>query len=117
MTWGKDIKATDLSSCSDCGMAIGEVPAPKTFYPCCGDDWCSTCYPNHYKKTERHYQILNYPQTWKAVEERSIRANLRWANGNVSRAAEILDMGLRTMERKITEYGLRQWLREIRKGE
>ncbi|NQT21453.1 MAG: hypothetical protein HQ592_17235, partial [Planctomycetes bacterium] len=44
--------------------------------------------------------------TMKELEEQAIRKTLEQVGGNRKKAAEILDIGLRTMHRKLREYGM-----------
>lgn len=45
-----------------------------------------------------------------AEDARRLRAALRQARGNVTRAAVLLDVPTRTLHRRITALGLRAWL-------
>ena len=44
--------------------------------------------------------------TMKEIEEQAIRKTLEQVGGNRKQAAEILGIGLRTLHRKLREYGM-----------
>ncbi len=49
---------------------------------------------------------LPAPRTLEEIERDAIRAALRETGGNKTQAAKVLGIGLRTLHRKVKEYGI-----------